>query len=419
MRSIPFCIGIFLIANAAIAQPENPLDTLAGSKDLTPQDLVELGNLYVEAMRLPDAKKVYRSALAKAADYAEAKAGMARIQIALGNFKKAKSACRHIAYANKKKTAGDICSGWFWLSNDRSARAIEEFQKAISKGDIARGKTGMGEVLRRQSDHPGAIAAYQEALGAGAGYLADIGLGLTLERSGDIQGAKKALEKAVSEQPASCLAHFYYGRLLGQGEKAIQEIETAIAIRKDWPEAYQVLGDMHYSSGDYPRAAAAYDQAVKGESGMAYLGLGKALYKTEKLESAREALIKAGELNPDLIDIYKLLADIQYELGNYDGANEALNSMRNLSPEDAGVYLHCGNLYYKMGRFTTARSFLEQAVSMKPTLSYAHYLLGQIACKRRLYEPGRQHYQQALTGDMDGVSKSDIEKQHATCVPKH
>ncbi|MCP4199135.1 MAG: tetratricopeptide repeat protein, partial [Proteobacteria bacterium] len=402
---------------AAIAQAENPLDTLSRSKDPTPQGLVELGDLYVEAMRLAEAKKMYRRALAKTADYAEAKFGLARIQIARGNFKKAKSACRHISFANKKKTAGEICSGWFWLSNDRSARAVEEFQKAISKGDIARGKTGMGEVLRRQSDHARAIAAYNDALAAGAGYLAYIGLGLTREQSGDKQGATEALEKAVSLQPASCLAHFHYGRLLGQGSNAIREIETAIAMRKDWPDAYQVLGDIHYSAGDYAHASQAYEQAAKGESGIAYLGLGKALYKTKKLEAARQALIKAGELNPDLIDVYKLLADIQYALGDYDGTTDALNKMRNLSPEDVGVYLHCGDLYYKMGRFTTARSFLEQAVSMKPTLSYAHYLLGQIACKRRLYAPGQQHYQQALTGDMDGVSKSDIEKQNATCVP--
>ncbi len=411
-------VGALLIATGAVAEVQSPLDTLAESTEKSPQALVELGDLYVEAMRLPDAKKAYRKALGRDAGYPEAKFGMARIQIAGGNFKKAKYACRAIAHANKKQSVGDICSGWFWLSNDRAARAIEEFQKAIDKGDIARGKTGMGEVFRRQSEHKKAIAAYNQALEAGAGYLAYIGIGLTLELKGDKKSAVHSFAKAASLQPASCLAHYHYGRLLGQGDSAIKEIQKAIAIRKDWPDAYQVLGNIHFTKGNYALASEAYEQATRGKTGTAYLGLGKALYKLDKLEPAREALAKAGELNPDLIDIYRLLADIHYRLGDYDRTNEALNTMRNLSPEDVTVYLHCGNIYYKMGRDTSARSFLEQAVSMKPSLSHAHYLLGNIACKRRLYGPSQEHYRQARAGDLDGVSKGEIEKQQAVCVPK-
>ena len=418
MRITLFGIGVLLAAIGAAAQVQDPLDTLAGNAEKSPADLIALGDLYIEAMRLPEAARAYRQAMSKNDPGAEAQFGMARIQIARGNFKKAKTACRRLAHANKKKSIGEICSGWFWLSNDRSARAVEEFQKAIDKGDMARGKTGMGEVYRRQSEHEKAIAAYSEALKAGAGYIAHIGLGLTLEQKGDRQGALQAFREAVSNMPASCLARYHYGRALGRGREAVHEIQTAIAIRQAWPEAYQVLADIHYEEGAYALAVEAYKQATKGETGIAFLGLGKALYKTAKPEAARKALLRASELTPDLIGIYKLLAHIQFELGDYDGTDVALNKMKDLAPEDAMVYLHCGAVYYKMERHTTARSFLEQAISMKPSLSHAHYLLGRIACKRRLYQPGREHFRQALVGDLAGVDKNEIEKQLAACVPK-
>jgi tetratricopeptide (TPR) repeat protein len=419
MREITLVIAILLGAATVGAGELDPLDALAQSTSRKPADLVALGDLYVEALRLTEARRAYKEALSKKPDYGEAKMGLARIQIALGKFGPAKHACKKLATTYKKKSVSEVCSGWFWLSKDRSARAVDEFEKAIKKGDLARGKTGMGEVMRRRSEYDAAIAAYEEALGAGAGHRAQIGLGLTLEIMGKKDEATRAFAKAASMQGASCLARYHHGRMLAKGDLAVAQLNAAIAIRGGWADAYLALGNAHFQNGKYPEAIDAYEKAIADAQGMgsAYLGLGKALHKTGNLKAARDALRKAAELIPDLREAYRILADIEYALGNHDGALAALDRMRNLSPEDVSVYLHCGKLTYEMKRFTQARSFLGQAVSMKPTLSEAHLLLGNIACERRLYRAGQESYKLAVAGDMANVEQADIDKRIAGCVP--
>ncbi len=420
MRAILLGMGILLAASTALAGGQSRLDELAAATGKDAAALVKLGDLYVEAMRLDEAKKTYRAALKVDKKYGEAQFGLVRIDMARGKFKPAKNACRKIAKQHKNSSVGDVCSGWFWLGNDRSARASDEFQKAIQKGDIARGKTGMGEALRRRGDYDEAIAAYKEAIGAGAGYVAHIGLGLTLEIQGDMAAAKKALEKAVSLQPASCLAQYHMGRLLEPGPKAAGHLEAAIAVRADWPEAYVTLGNIRLDTGSTAAAVKAFEGAVSGKTGRgaAYYGLGRAHHKTGKTKEALVALNKAIELIPNHVGAYLLIAKIQYDSGDSDTAVEALEKARTVAPGDVKVYLHSGNIYYRMGRHTSARSFLNQAVSMNKTLSKAHAVLGHIACERRLYDAGQQHYKRALEGDMVDINKKDLQKRKAACKPK-
>ena len=111
MRSILLVVGALLIATGAVAEVQSPLDTLAESTEKSPQALVELGDLYVEAMRLPDAKKAYRKALGRDAGYPEAKFGMARIQIAGGTFKKANTPAAPSPTPTKSKVSATSVQG--------------------------------------------------------------------------------------------------------------------------------------------------------------------------------------------------------------------------------------------------------------------------------------------------------------------
>ncbi len=420
MRATLLGIVIFLVAGTALAGGSSHLDELAASTGKDAAALVKLGDLYVEAMRLTEAKKAYKGALRLEKKFGEAKFGLARIHMAQRKFKPAKNACRKVTKAHKNSSVGDVCSGWFWISNDRSARAIDEFQKAMDKGDMARGKTGMGEALRRRGDYDDAIDAYKEAIAAGAGYIAHIGLGLALEINEDMTGATKAFEKAVSMQPASCEAQFHYGRMLEPGPKAVSHLEAALLIRAGWLKAYVALGDVHIATGDFQGAVKAFQGAItsKAGRGVAFFGLGRALNMMGKNKKALEALNKAIELIPNHMGAHLLIAKIQYELGETQVAIDALENARTAAPGDVKVYLRSGEIYYRMERYTSARSFLNQAVSMNNKLSRAHVLLGNIACERRLYPAGRQHYKRALEGDMIKVKKAEITKLDQECKPK-
>ena len=421
MRSITLVIGIVLIASAGYAGETSHLSTLANSTGSDPGALVALGDLYVEAEKLDDARKTYRQALKIDKKNGEAEFGIVRIEMAKGKFEKAKRACRRIARKYRQSSVGDVCSGWFWISYDRSARAMDEFNKAIEKGDTARGKTGMGEALRRRADYADAISAYKEAISAGADYVAHLGLGIALEENGNNAEALKSLEKAVSMQPASCLAQFHYGRLLEASPKAVKHLEAALAIRPNWTDAYIALGDAQLALGYYPAAVEAFNSAIKGKEGRAeaHYGRGRALLKMGKKEEALEALDKAIEIIPNYVGAILLVADIQYNSGKLEEAIKALEKARNVAPGDVEVYLNSGDIYFRMGRHTSARTYLNQAISMNSKISKAHAILGHIACERRLYDSGRQHYKRALEGDLVGIDKKEIHKLSAACKPKH
>lgn len=428
MRGSWVGLVVLLAASAAAAQGaapaggESPLDARAGgAAAATSEELVAIGDLFVEAMRLPEAKKAYRDALKQRKGYGEAELGLARLDMAAGKLEKSKKACRAVARRHKAESSGEVCSGWVWLTFDRSARAIDEFQKAVDKGDVARGKTGLGEAYRRQMDGARAVEMYDAAIAAGAGYVARVGLGLMREANGDLPGATGSLKAAVEAEPASCVAHFHYGRLLGKGAEAADHLRTALAIRPGWTEAHQALGDVLLAGGDFAGAEAAYRAAIessKAPRGTAHYGLARAMYGQGRPADAKASLEKAIELVPNLVDAYLLLSDIAYAAGDTDGAVEALDRAKTAAPGEVKVYLYSGLTYFRMNRYTSANGFLGQAIGMKADLSLAHATLGDISCARRLYEEGRAHYDDALKGDMKDVTADDLQKRKAACQPK-
>lgn len=422
MRKAVFAIFIATLLAGTAAMAGSPLDDKAAAMSTADaSQLVSLGDLYVEADRLTEAKDSYRAALKLQPKYGEAEFGMARVDMAKSKLESSKKICRVIARKNKAESVGEICSGWVWLSFDRSARAVDEFNKAVAKGDPARGKTGLAEAYRRQADDAKAIELYKEAISSGAGYVARLGLGLAQESNGDRAAAIAALEDAVRTEPASCMAHFHLGRVLGKGPEAVSHLKTALLIRSDWPAASEELGNALLQGGDFEAAKAAFDQALSGKTkqGTAYLGLGKALYGLKKQAEAKEALVAAIDIVPNLVDAYLLIADIEYASGQTDAALEALDKAKAVAPGVVKVYLHTGETYFRLGRYTSANSYLKQAINLKADLSMAHLILGDIACERRLFDAGQVHYDDALKGDMVGVSAADVQKRKAVCKSKH
>ncbi len=416
MRVTIWIAAVAVMLGATLGHAD-PLSDLAASAGDDADALIRLGDLYVEAGRLAEAKKAYKQVQWKNRDNPEARLGIVKLSIAERKFQESKHYCRKLTQAAPKSSAGDICSGRFWLGNDRSSRAVEEFEKAVAKGDTARGKTGIGDALSLVGKWDEAIAAYREALAAGAGYDAYLGLGLTLENKGDVAGATDALKKAVEMENASCLAHYHYGRLLGKGEAAVNELFVAMTIRPKWFDALYTLGTIYEQNKDYEKAVDAYKRAtvVDDTRAPAYFGLAKSLRALKRNDEALAALKNVVDRIPNHAGAYLMFAEIYYEKKQTDQAIEALDRARDVASGDVSVFVRSAEIYFDAGRHTNARAFLNQALSMKPKLSKAHVMLGDIACARKQYDEGQKHYADALKGDMADVSKAEIEKKKASC----
>lgn len=410
--------AFFLATEVGVAAPADPLIELA-TKASDAATWVRLGDCYAEAARLAEAKKAFQKALSLNPKNGAAELGLARIEIARGDFNAAKATCRKLETKYKDTSLGPICFGRFWISNNRSERAVEQFDKAVSLGDVARGQVGLGEAHALRADANKAVAAFRDALDAGAGYSADLGLGLAQEMLGDKAGALVSLERAVTREPGSCLAHLHYGRVLVSGQRAILELETALAIRPNWPVALMAAGEAFLQSGEAAQAEAAFRKAAAGNEsqGAANYGLGRALEAQGQHEGAVKALGLTITAVPNHVGAYLLVADILHRTGKTGQAIEAMDQARSVAPNDASVYQRSGELYLRLGRHTSARAFLLQAVTIKKELSVAHAMLGEIACSRHLFDEGKSHYELALSGDLAGVDKVELSKKLAACKP--
>ena len=416
MRLILIVVALAGLAGNAVAN-DNPIEQLKATAGKDPELLVRLGDLYVEAMRLDDAKRAYKQAKWKTKEAPEARFGIIKIYMAQNKFQHAKHFCRRLTAEHPKLSTGDVCSGHFWLGNARSSRAIESFERAVAKGDIARGKTGIGEAHRRMAKWDEALSAYNEALAANADYTADLGMGLVLEKKGDKAGAVAAVKKAVAKEPASSLARYHLGRLLGNTPEAVDELQTAVLIRPNWYDAFIELASVYEAMDRLHEATTAYEKAIKADPKRAEgnFGMAKVLFEQGKLDDALSALQKVVDEIPNHAGAYLLFAEIYYRKKEHDQAIEALDRARGVASGDVEVFIRSAEIYMELGRFTNARAFLSQVVSMRPKNSKAHMMLGDIACGRKQFEEGRKHYGNALEGDLKGVDKMDIQKKQSAC----
>jgi tetratricopeptide (TPR) repeat protein len=413
--------AIYLTAAILAAQVKtvaaDPLGDLAASAGTDADKLILAGDLYVEAGRLAEAKKMYKQAAWKNKNNPEAKLGLIRLSMAEGKFQQTKYYCRKLTQSDPSSSAGDICSGRFWLGNDRSSRAVEEFEKAVAKGDKIRGKTGIGDALSLVGKWDDAVLAYKEAIDAGASYEAHMGLGLTLEKKGDVKGATPALQQAVTAQNASSLAHYHLGRLLGQGDAAVAELKTACEIRPKWFDGLFELASSYQKNKNYDAAIDAYKQAIAVDDNRApsYFGLAQSLRAEKRNDEALDALQQVVDKLPNHAGAYLLFAEIFWEQKKTDQAIESLDRARAVASGDVFVFIRSAEIYYDAGRHTNARAFLNQALSMNPKLSKAHEMLGDIACERKQFDEGQKNYTDALKGDLVDVDKAAIEKKKTAC----
>ncbi len=410
---------VLLVSSLTSSAGADPLDEAAARAENQPRRLVELGDLYVESHRLEEAQRAYSAALAASADMAEAVLGLARVEIAAGKFKHAKKSCRDL----KKKDAsgfGAICEGALWMSVDRTTRAVDEFRLAIKKGAKAQGKLGLADALRKKGDSQAALTAYGEAASAGAGYRALLGKGLVLEALGRNDEALAEFQSALGAQPASSAAHYHAARLLPPGPEAVALLEKATAMRPGWSQGLLALGGALIAAGQDAEAFEVLKKAGQagGAQGAASFAQAQALRSLGRLEEAKTALKETLKAVPNHPGAQVMLARIHMDKDENDEALVALERARATVPGDVSVYLASGEIHHRIGRDTAARSFLKEALALSPKLSRANVLLGDIACSRRLYAEAKRSYQAALEGDMQELTRSQIEQKIAACKSK-
>ena len=414
MRVFLFSLILLLAAPAVYAQ--NPLDELA-EKATTVEELLNLGHLNVEAKRDKEAKRLFKTAEVRLKNPVEAKLGLAELHVQNVDLQRAKYTCRKLEREFPNSPIPKICFGRMWLRFDRSARAIEDFEAVRGTGDV-RAILGLAKTYDYMNEYDNSIALYKEAAEKGAGYEAYLGLGLVMERKGDADAALTAVKKAVETEPHSSLALYHLGRIMKKGPKAAEYVRKALLIRPNWADAYGTLGEILIKN-DASEAAAVFEKAISLEPdrGSFHIGLGTAMYHLEKIEEARSELDKALKLLPNHVGATQMLAEVELKSGNTERAIQLAEQAVQLSPNNAEICFDTAYMFYETKRYTQANAYFLRTLSMTPGRSDAMVYLGDIACERRLYADGVAHYNDALSGKLEGrFSRDDIKSRIKKCT---
>jgi Flp pilus assembly protein TadD/DNA-binding CsgD family transcriptional regulator len=212
-------------------------------------------------------------------------------------------------------------------------------------------------------------------------------------RSKNYEAAQSALKDAVSERETSAPARYYLGSIARQENRiddAVRELEQALRIKPDYPDALAELGQCRLLERDYAKAENLFRRALEldPESAEAHIHLGAALHQRGERAGAEAAFRRAAALAPDSFSAHFNLGTALRSLGNLAGAEAAFRRAAERLGEAA--WLRC--LYARLvaeaaiaDRWGDPVGWLRQAL---PVLESAGHDRVVAACKALLRKAG-------------------------------
>jgi tetratricopeptide (TPR) repeat protein len=236
-----------------------------------------------------------------------------------------------------------------------------------------------------------------------------------LELKGDTQGAIDAMKSAIivgspiAEITAYCRAQM--GRLFydkGDIETAEQIYSFLIRDFEEYSHGYGGMAKVKFNRKQYDEAIELYKKAleknpfpeymialgdvyvVKGEKEKAEEQYQKVnsvieMYREKGVDTDREFALFHADHDQDLqrilitaeesllkengsksINVYHVIARINYRLGKYEEAEKNMEQALRLGTRDPLMYYHAGKIYEKLGNETESRKYLDFALMVNP-----------------------------------------------------
>ena len=139
--------------------------------------------------------------------------------------------------------------------------------------------------------------------------------------------------------------------------------------------ALLVEGKAAHEKGQYDRAIAYYDEAIKIDPSFAaaYHSRGKAYNRKQQHDQAISDCTNAIALTPNYADAYLTRGAAYLAKKNYDAAISDISKAIELNPKDAYAYNLRGACYAGKGEFKRAISDFTKVIELYPKSLYAHH----------------------------------------------
>ena len=187
--------------------------------------------------------------------------------------------------------------------------------------------------------------------------------------------------KAIAIKPDYADAHNILGNALqdlGELDEAVASYHKALAIKPDYAEAHCNLGAALQGLGRVDEAVASYHKAlaIKSDFAAGHYNLGNALRDLGRLDEAVASYHQALSLKPDYVDVLSNLGLALQELGKLEEAVASYHQVLAIKPDFAEVHSNLGNALQDLGRLDEAVASYQEALAIKPDYAEAHCNLG-------------------------------------------
>jgi len=241
--------------------------------------------------------------------------------------------------------------------------------------------------------------------------------GARLLESGNLEEAIATYRRAIELNPDLSWSYHNLGEALaklGKLEEAIAAFRCAIELNPDFSWSYHHLGDALDRQEQWEEAVVAFRRAIElnPEHFGSYVGLGQSLAKLGQLDEAIVAYRRASELEPEAEWIQHRLGevlqqrtqlDLEDAIASYHRAVElnpddvqAYRKLLQIQPDNFEVWLQLGKALVKQEQWEEAIAAYRHITELNPDDVPAHYRLGELLIKQGDLEGAIDTFRQAL-----------------------
>jgi tetratricopeptide (TPR) repeat protein len=177
--------------------------------------------------------------------------------------------------------------------------------------------------------------------------------------------------------------------------------EHYTAQRPNNPWGHYMLGLSAWKVGDLVRSEQAFEKAlsVDPQHVKSLLNLSRVFIEQKRHDDAIDRLTRAADLDPESIQVHRLLGRTYHTLDKTGEAEAAYRHAIELNELDAWSMNNLGLLFFETGRADAALPLLSRAVELKPEVPAFHNNLGMALEHTGRFKDAAAAYQGALAAD--------------------
>ena len=225
----------------------------------------------------------------------------------------------------------------------RSIRANPPLEQVTTASVEALRLYTQAQHVRDEGDALHAIELLQQAIAIDSGFamayrkIGAITVGPGMDSNLRVRATTRAYElrERLTQEEQHLAAAAYFSWVTGDGDAAMREYRSVLAIDPDNPAALNNLGNIYTERAQYDESARLFGRAVEvGGSAVFTQNYSQALYSLGRIDEARAVLDRADTLYPanGVIDLYE--AGLESALGRYDASDSLLKAPDVLSSPD-------------------------------------------------------------------------------------